>query len=121
LIKKLHEAKVPLLAGTDAPQGYDLVPGTSLHRELQLLVRAGLTPLEALQTATLNPAAYFGKTAEWGTVAPGKTADLVVLSRNPLVDIANTRSVVAVVADGRYFSPRDLEMLRLRIMELAAK
>jgi len=52
------------------PAGYDLVPGTSIHRELQLLVRAGLTPLEALQTATLNPALYFGKTAEWGTVAP---------------------------------------------------
>jgi imidazolonepropionase-like amidohydrolase len=121
LIRKLHEAKVPLLAGTDAPQGYDLVPGTSLHRELQLFVRAGLTPLEALQAATLNPAAYFGKTAEWGTVAPGKTADLVVLSRNPLADIANTRSIVAVVADGRYFSPRELDALRLRIMELAAK
>lgn len=70
MIKKLHDAKVPLLAGTDAPAGYDLVPGTSIHRELQLLVRAGLTPLEALQTATLNPALYFGKTAEWGTVAP---------------------------------------------------
>ena len=121
LIKKLHEAKVPLLAGTDAPQGYDLVPGTSLHRELQLFVRAGLTPLEALQTATLNSAAYFGKTAQWGTVASGKTADLVVLSHNPLTDITNTRSVVAVVADGRYFSPRELEGLRLGIMERAAK
>jgi imidazolonepropionase-like amidohydrolase len=121
LIKKMHDAKVPLLAGTDAPQGYDLVPGVSLHRELQLLVRAGLTPLEALQTATLNPAVYFGKTAEWGTVAPGKVADLVVLSRNPLADIANTRSIVAVVTDGRYFSPRQLEALRLRIMQLAAK
>jgi imidazolonepropionase-like amidohydrolase len=121
LIKKLHDAKVPLLAGTDAPAGYDLVPGTSLHRELQLFVRAGLTPLEALQTATLNPAIFFGKTAEWGTVAPGKVADLVVLSRNPLVDIANTRSIVAVVADGRYFSTRSMDSLRLRIMELAAK
>jgi imidazolonepropionase-like amidohydrolase len=121
LIKKLHDAKVPLLAGTDAPAGYDLVPGTSLHRELQLFVRAGLTPLEALQTATLNPAVFFGKTAEWGTVAPGKVADLVLLSRNPLVDIANTRSIVAVVADGRYYSTRELDGLRLRIMELAAK
>jgi imidazolonepropionase-like amidohydrolase len=121
LIKKLHDAQVPFLAGTDAPAGYDLVPGSSLHRELQLFVRAGLTPLQALQTATLNPAVYFGRTAEWGTVAPGKTADLVVLSRNPLDDIANTRSVVAVVADGRYYSPRDLDGLRLRIMELAAK
>jgi imidazolonepropionase-like amidohydrolase len=121
LIKKLHDAKVPLLAGTDAPQGYDLVPGVSIHRELQLFVRAGLTPLQALQTATLNPAVFFGKTSEWGTVAPGKVADLVVLARNPLVDIANTRSIVAVVADGRYHSPRELDRLRLRIMELAGK
>jgi imidazolonepropionase-like amidohydrolase len=121
LIKSMFDAKVPLLAGTDAPQGYDLVPGFSLHRELELFVRAGLTPLQALQTATLNPAMYFGKTAEWGTVAPGKTADLVLLTRNPLVDIANTRSIAAVIADGRYYSTRDLDRQRLRIIELAGK
>jgi imidazolonepropionase-like amidohydrolase len=121
LIKTMYDAKIPFLAGTDAPQGYDLVPGASIHRELQLFVRAGLTPLQALQTATLNPAMFFGKTADWGTVAPGKVADLVVLTRNPLVDIANTRTVAAVVADGRYYSPRELDRLRLRIMELAGK
>jgi len=121
LIKRMYDEKIPFLAGTDAPQGYDLVPGTSLHRELQLFVRAGLTPLQALQTATLNPAIYFGKRIEWGAIAPGKTADLVVLKGNPLVDIANTRAVAAVVADGRYYSPRELDRLRLRIMELAAK
>lgn len=120
LIKKLHDAKIPFLAGTDAPQGYDLVPGTSLHRELQLLVRAGLTPLEALQTATLNPATYFGKT-DWGTVAAGKAADLVVLTRNPLADIANTRAIAAVITDGKYYSPRELDRMRLRIIELAGK
>src|SRR5689334_22907562 len=121
LIKKMYDKKIPFLAGTDAPAGYDLVPGASLHRELQLFVRAGLTPLQALQTATLNPALYFGKTSEWGTIAPGKVADLVMLRGNPLVDIANTRAVAAVVADGRYYSPRELDRLRLRIMELAAK
>lgn len=120
-INRLHDLKVPFLAGTDAPAGYDLVPGTSIHRELQLFVRAGLTPLQALQTATINPAMYFGKTAEWGTVAPGKVADLVVLSRNPLVDIANTRAIAAVVADGRFYSSRELDRMRLSIMELAAK
>ncbi|HKS05931.1 MAG TPA: amidohydrolase family protein [Gemmatimonadaceae bacterium] len=120
-IKKLYDMKIPFLAGTDAPAGYDLVPGTSIHRELQLFVRAGLTPLEALQTATINPAIYFGKTAEWGTVAAGKTADLVVLSRNPLENIENTRSVVAVVADGQYYSPRELDRMRLKIIELAGK
>jgi imidazolonepropionase-like amidohydrolase len=120
-IKRLHDLKIPFLAGTDAPAGYDLVPGASIHRELQLFVRAGLTPLQALQTATLNPALYFGKSAEWGTVAPGKAADLVVLAGNPLLDIANTRRVAAVVADGRYYSPRELDRMRLRIMELAGK
>lgn len=84
-------------------------------------MRAGLTPLQALQTATLNPAIYFGKTAEWGTIAPGKAADLVVLRANPLIDIANTRAVAAVVADGRYYSPHELERMRLHIMELAGK
>lgn len=121
LIKTMYDLKIPFLAGTDAPAGYDLVPGASLHRELQLFVRAGLTPLQALQTATLNPAVYFGKTADWGTVAVGKTADLVVLRANPLTDIANTRAVAAVVADGRYYSPRELDRMRLRIMELAGK
>ncbi len=121
LIKKMFDAKIPFLAGTDAPAGYDLVPGASLHRELELFVRAGMTPLEALQTATVNPATYFGKRTEWGTIAPGKIADIVVLARNPLVDITNTRSVVAVVADGKYFAPRELERMRLRIMELVAK
>ena len=121
LIKTMYDLKIPFLAGTDAPAGYDLVPGASLHRELQLFVRAGLTPLQALQTATLNPAVYFGKTADWGTVAVGKAADLVVLRANPLTDIANTRAVAAVVADGRYYSPRELDRMRLRIMELAGK
>jgi imidazolonepropionase-like amidohydrolase len=120
LIKKLHDAKIPFLAGTDAPQGYDLVPGSSLHRELHLFVRAGMTPLQALQTATLNPATFFGN-AQWGTVAPGKAADLVVLTRNPLADIANTRAIAAVIADGRYYSPRELDRMRLRIIELAGK
>lgn len=120
-IGMMFQAGVPFLAGTDAPQGYDLVPGSSLHRELQLFVRAGLTPLQALQTATLNPARYFNKTQDFGTVAEGRVADLVVLAGNPLADIANTRRVVAVVADGRYFAPRELERMRLRIMELAGK
>ena len=121
LTTKLHAAGVPFLAGTDAPQGFDLVPGASLHSELEWLVRAGFTPLEALQTATINPATYLGRTKDFGTVEAGKIADLVVLARNPLLSIGNTRSVVAVVADGRFYSATELDKLRLHLLELAAK
>jgi imidazolonepropionase-like amidohydrolase len=121
LTTKLHAAGVPFLAGTDAPAGFDLVPGASLHSELEWLVRAGLTPLEALQTATINPATYLARTKDLGTVEAGKIADLVVLARNPLVSIGNTRSVVAVVADGRFYSATELNRLRLHLMDLAAK
>jgi imidazolonepropionase-like amidohydrolase len=121
LTTKLHAAGVPFLAGTDAPAGFDLVPGASLHSELDWLVRAGFTPLEALQTATINPATYLGRTKDFGTVEAGKIADFVVLARNPLVSIGNTRSVVAVVADGRFFSATELNKLRLHLLELAAK
>ena len=120
-IGAMHKRGIPFLAGTDAPAGYDLVPGVSIHRELELFVSAGMTPLQALQTATLNPATYFGRTADWGTVAAGKVADLVLLSANPLDNISNTRGVKAVVADGRVYSPQELDRLRLRIMELVGK
>lgn len=121
LVRKLHLAGAPILAGTDAPAGFDLVPGASIHHELEWLVAAGLTPLEALQTATINPARYLGRTRDLGTVAVGKLADLVMLSRNPLTEIGNTRSIVAVVADGRYFPPSELSRMRLHLMDLAAK
>jgi imidazolonepropionase-like amidohydrolase len=121
LTMKLHAAGVPFLAGTDAPQGFDLVPGASLHSELEWLVRAGFTPLEALQTATINPATYLGRTKDLGTVEAGKIADIVVLARNPLASIGNTRSVVAVVADGRFYSTTELNKLRLHLMDVAAK
>ena len=121
LTTKLHAAGAPFLAGTDAPAGFDLVPGASLHSELEWLVRAGFTPLEALQTATINPALYLGRAKDLGAVEAGKIADLVVLARNPLLSIGNTRSVVAVIADGRFYSPPELNGLRLHLMDLAAK
>ena len=116
----MHDANIRFLAGTDAPEGFDLIPGASLPRELQWLVAAGFTPLQALQTATLNAASFLGRASDFGTVSPGKIADLVLLSANPLSDIANTRTVVAVIADGRYYSRLDLDRLRLRLMGIAA-
>jgi imidazolonepropionase-like amidohydrolase len=73
-----------------------------------------------LQTATLNPAKFLHKTNDFGTVAPGRVADLVLLSANPLKNIANTRSIVGVVADGRYLSQADLAQLRTKLKRRAA-
>ncbi len=121
IVRKLHAAGVPFLAGTDTPAGVDVTPGISLHLELQRFVAAGFTPLEALQTATINPARFYGKTSDYGSVEPGRFADLVILRANPLEDIANTRSIAGVVADGRYWSQADVDQLRDRLKAVAAK
>ena len=120
IVRKLHVAGVPFLAGTDTPAGVDVIPGISLHLELQRFVAAGFTPLEALQTATLNPAKFYNKLNDFGTVQPGRIADLVLLEANPLDNIANTRKITAVITDGRYLSQQDLEQLRTKLKQLAA-
>jgi hypothetical protein len=99
---ELHQAGVKLLTGTDAPRAF-IYPGFSVHDELALLVKSGLTPLEALRTATYNPAEFLGALDSLGTVATGKVADLVLLDANPLADIRNTTRISAVVAHGRLF------------------
>jgi imidazolonepropionase-like amidohydrolase len=120
IIARLKKAGVPFLAGTDTPAGVGIVPGWSLHRELERFVAAGFTPLAALQTATLNPAKFLDRTADFGTVEKGKIADLVLLEANPLVDIANTRKIAAVVANGKYLSRADLDKI-LADVEMYAK
>lgn len=120
IVRKMHRAGVIFLAGTDSPAGVDVLPGISLHLELQRFVAAGFTPLQALQTATINPAKFLSKTAEFGTVEVGKTADLVLLQANPLKDIRNTRTVVGVVEDGRYLSSTELETMRSKLRAIAA-
>jgi imidazolonepropionase-like amidohydrolase len=100
--RELAQAGVKLLAGTDAPRAF-IYPGFSVHDELSLLVKSGLTPLEALRTATYNPAEFLGALDSLGTVAAGKLADLVLLDGNPLVDIRNTARISAVVANGRVY------------------
>lgn len=103
LISAMIRAKVPLLAGTDAMDGY-VLPGASLHEELGLLVEAGMTPLAALQSATRHAAKFMGKLASSGTVEVGKTADLVLLDANPLQAIENTRRIHAVIIGGKLIS-----------------
>jgi imidazolonepropionase-like amidohydrolase len=96
-------AGVPLLAGTDLGDPF-VIPGFALHDELELMVRAGMTPLAALQSATSEPARAFGLSATVGALAPGQAADLVVLDADPLLDIGNTRRIHAVMLNGRWIA-----------------
>lgn len=102
LIAPMRRAGVRFLAGTDAGDPYSL-PGFSLHDELAELVAAGLSPLEALQSATLNAAEFLGWQDRFGSVAAGKSADLVLLDADPLIDIRNTQRIALVIAQGRVF------------------
>ena len=110
LVERMHRAGVPIGAGTDTPISF-AAPGYSLHSELEMLVRAGLSPLEALRSATVRPAEFFGMASEMGTVEEGRLADLVLLSQNPLDDIANTRTIEAVVSKGVLLSRDALDAL----------
>lgn len=110
VVGTLARAKVPFLAGTDLGTRY-VFPGSSLHDELQFLVDAGLTPLEALRAATVNPARFLRTTDSLGTIEPGKIADLVLLDANPLADVRNVARIRGVMFDGRYFDRRRLDAL----------
>jgi hypothetical protein len=99
ILRILHDGGAKFLAGTDLSNPY-LYPGFSLYDELAYFTKNGFSNLEALQTATINPARFLDATDSLGTIAPGKLADLVVLDANPLTDIANVARVHAVVANG---------------------
>jgi imidazolonepropionase-like amidohydrolase len=109
---------VPLLAGTDVTNDW-LAFGFSLQDELGLMVSAGLSPLEALRTATINPAIFLHATDSLGTVAAAHIADLVLLDGNPLLNIRNTQRISAVFADGRYFDRVALDSLLARAKQVA--
>jgi imidazolonepropionase-like amidohydrolase len=109
MVKLLHRAGVGILAGADAT-GYPF-PGFSLHDELALFVQAGLTPLEALRTATFNPAKYLGLLDSLGAIEPGKIADLALLDADPLEEISNTKRIHAVVVNGRYLPKERLQKM----------
>ncbi len=119
LVGAMNKAGVPLLAGTDEVNPY-VFAGFSLHDELGLLVGAGLTPAEALRAATWNPARFLEQQEKMGTIAPGKVADLVLLDANPLLDIANTKKISAVVSRGRYYDRAALDALLGEVQAAAA-
>lgn len=110
LVGMMRRAGVRFIAGTDTANPY-VFPGFSLHEELALLVQAGFTPMQALQSATRDPAQYLGLLASVGTVEKGKTADLVLLDADPLADIGNTRKVNAVVLGGRLIPKQELDKM----------
>jgi hypothetical protein len=107
LTGKLYKAGVPLLAGTDSPEP-QVPPGFSLHQELEMLVESGLPPAAALRAATLTNATVLGQKDHLGSIAPGKLADLILLSANPLDDIRNTRRIELVVRSGQLARPAEL-------------
>jgi hypothetical protein len=120
LVGDMNRAGVELLAGTDMNPFNPVLPGWGLHQELVLLRESGLTPMQALQTATRNPARYFGILNETGTIEGGKSADLVLLDADPLADIQNTQKIAGVVSRGRYYSRQDLDAMLERTAALSA-
>jgi imidazolonepropionase-like amidohydrolase len=108
LVRRYHESGIQLTAGSDTPNAW-VIPGESLHRELELLVDAGISPSDVLRIATRNGAEALGLLDETGTVEPGKRADLVLLVADPLDHISNTRRIDWILQGGKRFRPQDLE------------
>ncbi|WP_447931206.1 amidohydrolase family protein [Sphingopyxis fribergensis] len=121
-VKAMADADVPLVAGGDAPTIPGLVPGFALHREIDAMLSAGLTPWQALSAATRTPGEFIARTvpgaAKFGVIAPGYRADLLLVARNPLVEPATLRSPLGVMANGRWF---DAAALKAMLDEVAAK
>ena len=117
LVRKLHDERVVMMAGTDVIKPF-FVTGFALHDELRLLVQAGLTPLEAIQAASREPARFMGQ-KDVGTIETGMLADVVLLNADPLKDVANTRQIAAVVANGRLFDGAALKAMLADIEENA--
>lgn len=109
-VGKLHKKNVPFMAGTDTPIGY-LIPGRSLHIELEVLVESGFSNLEAIKTATVNPATFFGIQDKTGRIKNGYKADLVILNSNPLDLIRNTQDISSVIKNGHLLSRKSLDSL----------
>ena len=112
IARVMHAAGVQMMAGSDSLDPFNF-PGPSLHEELKLLTEVGFTPQQALQAATSKPAEFFNATGAggWGTVEPGKAADLVLLDADPLANIANTKKIAAVIVGGKLFDRAALERL----------
>jgi len=109
-VGKLHIKNVPFMAGTDTPIGY-LIPGRSLHIELEVLVESGFSNLEAIKTATVNPATFLGLEDKVGRIKTGYKADLIILNSSPLDKIGNTQDISDVIKNGHLLSKKSLDSL----------
>ena len=110
MVAALNDSGGLLMSGTDTSLAV-VVPGFSLHDELETMADVGLSPYDVLRTSTYNPALYLGELDEFGTVEAGKRADLVLLDANPLEDITNTRQIAGTMVRGRYYSRADLDLM----------
>lgn len=110
MVKAIVDSGGRIMAGSDAPGGL-MAYGWTLHRELATLVDAGLTPMQALAAATRVPAEWLGASREWGTIAPGRRADLVLLDADPLADIRNSARISAVAIGGRWYGRASLDSM----------
>jgi imidazolonepropionase-like amidohydrolase len=119
VIRILWEEGVPILAGTDSDNPYAF-PAFSLHDELALFVEFGMTPIDALRTATINAVKYLKTIDSLGTIAKGKRADVVILNGNPLQDISNTKNIHAVISNGQIYHSKDLEALKAEVTKMNA-
>lgn len=115
----MHKSGVGLLAGTDFAVSI-IYPGFSLHEELELLVNSGLTPMEALLTATANPARVLGQ-HDLGVIKAGNRADSLLLDADPISDIRNTRKIQAVICRGKMYDRKDLDQLLADAADEAAR
>jgi imidazolonepropionase-like amidohydrolase len=120
VVNAMHSSGVQFLAGTDGPDPF-VFPGSSLHDELELLVKSGFSPIEALQAATFNPGLFMAKLDKYGVIEKGHVADMVLLDENPVMNIRNTRKINAVIVGGHYYSRRDLDHMLAQVQDLAAK
>ena len=107
VLRALYKGGVNIALGTDSPQTFS-VPGFSVHREMQLYADIGMTPYDILEIGTRKPAEYFGATREFGMVAVGRRADLILLTANPLEDIANAEEQAGVMVGGRWLSNKEI-------------
>lgn len=117
IVKILWQEGVPIMAGSDSDNPHAL-PAFGIHDELELLVAFGMSPIDALRSATINPIKFLKLTDSLGTIEKGKRADMVLLNSNPLSDIRHTKNIHSVFINGKLFQPSDLEKLKEQVLKM---